>query len=151
MTELYAAPVGTPPPTDLSFPFEWNAVLPKSRLLDIGPDGIGRCRLCDYTYTARLSWTALAIEDSIREARHRRFDELVRDVIADADLTLTAHREPVAIPYDELRAILGLPDVGAEVTATRTMLATRRARAFAESLCGQPYQWNAERTGGTDA
>ncbi|MFC9786454.1 hypothetical protein [Rhodococcus sp. NPDC127528] len=31
-------------------------LLPKSRLIDIGNDGIGRCRHCPYTYAAAYGW-----------------------------------------------------------------------------------------------
>ncbi|NKS62386.1 hypothetical protein GS493_05800 [Rhodococcus hoagii] len=55
-------------------------------------------------------------------------------MLADADLSLTAHRwlpgDP--IPYDAMRAILGLPDVRDEVMRMR-------AKLFLDSASGQPY------------
>ncbi|NKT91765.1 hypothetical protein GS854_01605 [Rhodococcus hoagii] len=63
----------------------------------------------------------------------------LRAVLDENNLSLTAHQwlpgDP--IPYDQMRAILGLPDVRDEV-----MLA--RYRRFADSVSGQPYVWRVE-------
>ncbi|MBM4517492.1 hypothetical protein GS432_19485 [Rhodococcus hoagii] len=63
-----------------------------------------------------------------------------REALADDNLSLAAHRwipgDP--IPYDQMRAILGLPDVRDEVMRTRL-------GRFAESVSGQPYAYNPER------
>ncbi|MBM4517491.1 hypothetical protein GS432_19480 [Rhodococcus hoagii] len=34
----------------------FNLPAPKSRLIDVGDDGIGCCRLCPYTYAVATGW-----------------------------------------------------------------------------------------------
>ncbi len=66
--------------------------------------------------------------------------------LEDGDLTISAHRwlpgDP--IPYDEMRRILGLPDVHREVAVMRCQLATRRAadalRTFMNAFTPEPVQ-----------
>ncbi|ORL01817.1 hypothetical protein A6F55_19180 [Prescottella equi] len=66
--------------------------------------------------------------------------------LVDTDLTITAHRwlpgDP--IPYDEMRRILGLPDVRREVAVMRGQIAMRRAadavRLIMRALTPEPVQ-----------
>ncbi|MFC9786453.1 hypothetical protein [Rhodococcus sp. NPDC127528] len=79
-------------------------------------------------------WGELHLNEQIRRSRLRPFAEVARDHLADANMTLTiGPPKPIVIPYDEMRAILGLPDVKAEVEWARTCSGLCRiAQSFEE-------------------